>query len=115
MKQKDIQEEIKDSIQLTDAEVRRLYEKDGSLGLYLSQNRKLNEVKDTLNRVVIDLDSDDKRFERWILLTKASKELHENVEYLKAALLKEYGIEQLTEQVHESSNVVEKIIKNKQQ
>jgi len=64
------------------------YQQDGMYALFFSLNRKLNELSASLNSITLDLNGDDKTFERFQKLTSSLKDMVDSVNWLRVNYLK---------------------------
>jgi len=65
-----------------------LYKQDGMYALFFALNRKINELSASLNSITLDLNGDDKTFERFQKLTSSLKDMVESVNWLRVNYLK---------------------------
>jgi len=65
-----------------------LYKQDGMYALFFSLNRKINELSVSLNSITLDLNGDDKTFERFQKLTSSLKDMVDSVNWLRVNYLK---------------------------
>lgn len=107
-------EDISDEpIPLTPEEENNLFKQDGVLAMWLAQNRKLNEMAKALNAYTLQLDGDDKAFERWVTMSVKQKEILDAIDYVKALVVKEYGSTDVNEDTLQSTNILERHIQKK--
>ena len=66
----------------------QLYKQDGMYALFFSLNRKINELSASLNSITLDLNGDDKTFERFQKLTSSLKDMVDSVNWLRVNYLK---------------------------
>jgi hypothetical protein len=87
-------EELKAEIKRLEDEVIKLmseqsiYRQDGNFGLFFALNRKQNELASSLNAFVLDIQGEDKAFERYIKLTTTLKDTVEATNWLRINYLK---------------------------
>ena len=87
-------EDSGDEMQSLRDEVERLnnelsnFKSDGNFGLFFALNRKLNELAMSLNSFELDLQAEDKAFERYIKLSTSLKETIEASNWLRINYLK---------------------------
>jgi len=65
-----------------------IYRQDGNFGLFFALNRKQNELASSLNAFVLDIQGEDKAFERYIKLTTTLKDTVEATNWLRINYLK---------------------------
>jgi len=65
-----------------------LYKQDGMYALFFALNRKINELSASLNSITLDLNGDDKTFERFQKLTSSLKDMVDSVNWLRVNYLK---------------------------
>ena len=65
-----------------------LYKSDGMYALFFALNRKINELSISLNSITLDLNGDDKTFERFQKLTSSLKDMVDSVNWLRVNYLK---------------------------
>jgi hypothetical protein len=66
----------------------QLYKQDGMYALFFALNRKINEPSASLNSITLDLNGDDKTFERFQKLTSSLKDMVDSVNWLRVNYLK---------------------------
>lgn len=67
-----------------------LYETNGIVGDYFASNRKINEMNNVQNNYAIDLNADDKAFERWMKWMTEKKDILETQLWLESKLRELY-------------------------
>lgn len=78
-------------------------ETDGRLAMFLSLNSKMLKMAEMITDATVDLKSDDKTWDRIVKLTIESKDIFENLGYMKDKL----GITNIAETAKKNKNPLE--------
>lgn len=111
MKEKE-QEEKQPYVPTTE-ELMALFTEDGISGMYFAMNRKLNEIAKALNGTTLELDGDDKVFERFMKLAVDNRDVVDNMLFLENKLKERFKVEDVEQVAAKNTPILEQFVKQK--
>lgn len=109
-KDKEPKEELKP---ITTEELMALFTEDGIAGLYFAMNRKLNEIATALNGTTLELDGDDRAFERFLKLAVDNKDVVENMTFMENKLKERFKTDDVESVRGAKTPILEDYVKNR--